>query len=516
MSRHAEAVSFDAYVIDRPFSLFDFAEKYLGATAPIRRFLTLGRQRNAVSLVVESVPAASSVESENEAIRRMYPDYVNQSLLRVSFWKKSISTPEDLEGCDDQDCVGYALFKQDVIPSENVDRWQIFESVVRKYPHPHNYSRVLKQLSFRVGGKEFSIPGCLYAQQNTFNKACAQVALRSLIATRLADPDVSCEQINEYAREVGAVVPGKGLNTAQISHVLDKYNIPHVAIDYVSSPDLKVDFPYEKLVYSGIESGAGALLAFGMSGPQAPSVGHIIPCYGHTFNEDAWGPQAESAYFRIGESIRYIPSRAWCSSFIAHDDNFGANLCIPMSLLNADQVVYAVELLPDGYAYSGAEAEVASADYFYSLLPQLPSEVILDNAWVGRLIDYVFNQQLILRSVSVSRDAYISSLKEARDWSGAGELDEVVESLARQLPPLMWMVEVTVPEIFSTNKRKLGEILLDAGKELKPEIDGESFLLARFPESYVFFDQMSGDGNPSFLTVQSALKSHTALWGGAD
>ena len=79
----------------------------------------------------------------------------------------------------------------------------------------------------------------------------------------------------------------------------------------------------------------------------------------------------------------------------------------------------------------------------------------------------------------------------------------------------MWMVEVTVPEIFSTNKRKLGEILLDAGNELKPDIDGESFILARFPESYVFFDEMSADGNPSFLTVRSDLGSHIPLLEGA-
>jgi hypothetical protein len=78
------------------------------------------------------------------------------------------------------------------------------------------------------------------------------------------------------------------------------------------------------------------------------------------------------------------------------------------------------------------------------------------------------------------------------------------------------LVEVTVPEIFSTNKRKLGEILLDAGQERKPEINGESFILARFPESYVFFDGMSEDGNPSFLTVNSALKSHTTPWGSPD
>lgn len=517
MSRHADALSFNAHAIERPFSLFDFAEQYLGGTAPIRRFLTLGRQRKAVSMVVESVPAEGGVESENEALEQIYQDYKNPVLLRVSFWKNSISAVEDLQNCENEHCVGYALIKRDVIPSQHINRWQIFESVVRMYPHTHNFSRVLHQFEFKVGKCDFAIPGCLYAQQNGLNKACAQVALRSMIATRLGDPDVSCEKINQYAAEAGPVVPGDGLDTKQISHVLERFGIKHDAIDYHRSPDLKDDFPYEKLVYSGIESGAGALLVFGTSGPKAkPNEAHIVPCYGHTFNEDAWGPQAENAYFRIGETIQYIPSRSWCSSFIAHDDNFGSNLCIPMSLLKSEQVIYAVELLPDGFAYSGAEAEVASADYFYSLLPELPDAVIQNNAWVRRLIHYVANQQLILRSVSVTREAYIESLKVAKDWDGIHESESTIKSLSGRLPELMWMVEVTVPEIFSTNKRKLGEILLDAGQELKPEINGESFILARFPESYVFFDQITEDGNPSFLTAQSALKSHTTLFGSPD
>lgn len=513
MSRQAEADSFSVHLINRPFSLFGFAEDILGPTAPIRRFFTLGRQRNSETIIVESLPAVGSLQTENDAILKHFPDYQNPELKRISFWKKPISNQDDLAHCSDEDCVGYALIKRDFIPSAGIDDWHIFEAVVRKYPHPHNYARIMRPFYFRVGSHTFSIPGCLYAQQNGLNKACAQVALRSLIATRNGDPEISCEQINHYATEVGEVRPAEGLLTDQIKHVLERYGIPNMAIDYNASPDLRSDFPYEKLIYSGIESGAGALLAFRLEGPKAPNCGHIIPCFGHTFNEDAWGPQAESAYFKIGESIQYIPSRAWCSSFIVHDDNFGANLCIPASMLRPEQVQYAVELLPDKFAFSGAEAEVASADYFYSLLPGLPENLTRSNVWVNRLVQYVVNQKLILRTVAVSRDDYIGSLANAKDWENGREKENIVEALSKFLPDYIWMVEVTIPEIFSTNKRKLGEILLNAELPLNPEIDGESFLLARFPECFVFLDSIDDSGEPKFLTAQSGLKSHTCLYG---
>ena len=74
------------------------------------------------------------------------------------------------------------------------------------------------------------------------------------------------------------------------------------------------------------------------------------------------------------------------------------------------------------------------------------------------------------------------------------------------------MVEVSVPEVFPTNKRKLGEILLDATNNLSDKVDGASFVLARVPGSFVFFDSIDGDGEPKFTFSPSSLLSHTRLY----
>lgn len=513
MSRLATATKLSIFSTVRPFSGFEFAEDNFSGSAPIRRLFSIGRTLKGKTIIVEDVPAECAVVDENAEIVDYFPDYKPGGVKRISFWRKSFSSKKSISTLRSQDCIGYAILKRDTIPSKNLDSWHVFEAVIKRYPHHHNYCPANHKFQFRVGGKEFSVRGSLYAQQNELNKACAQVALRSVCATYLGRPEITYREINSYAKErSSSFTPGTGLSTVQIAKVLEGFGIPYFELNYKAAPArLRNDFPYEKIIYSGIESGAGSLLAFSLSGPNAPSCGHIIPCFGHTFNEDAWGPHADDAYFKIGETIRYVPSRAWMSSFIVHDDNFGSNLCIPQAFVKPLNADYVVELLPKGYAYSETMAEIVAADYFYPILPVLLPKMPL-NPWMRRLVEYVLNGKLILRCVAASKKSYLRALGKASDWEGNQERAESLDHLQQLSPDRFWMVEVSVPEVFSTNKRKLGEILLDAENPLSDRIDFTSFVLARFPESYIFFDKLDAStGEPRFLLTPSDLKSHVPL-----
>lgn len=511
MSRLAPATATDVVSTDRPFSSFAFTETHFDGTAPIRRLFSLGRSHGASTLVIEVVPAAGAVEDENAELADISRDYRMADLKRISFWKQSFSDTAAIRSLTDEECLGYAILKRDVVSSRGIDRWHVFEAVFVRNSHEHNYCPAGHRFSFRAGDRNFSVRGCLYSQQNNLNKACAQVALRSLCATYLGDADLTYRRINGLAGEGDPDFdPANGLDSVKIGRVLHGLGIPFYDLNYLADPDLQKDFPYQKLVYSGIETGCGSLLAFKLSGPSAPAVGHIIPCFGHTFNEDAWGPHADVMYFTVGARIAYVPSRAWTSSFIVHDDNLGANLCIPQAFVKDENAGYAVELLPRGYAYSGALAEIVASDYFYSLLPAVFNSG-RGNPWLHRLIHYVTEQRLILRCVPITVKGYLDYLGNAEDWEHVTENPQSIEDLSALKPEKLWMVEVSVPEVFSTNKRKLGEILLDAENPLSNQVDGTSFVLARFPECYVFFDSISDSGQPSFLTSPSNFKSHLPL-----
>jgi hypothetical protein len=512
MPRLAASSGLEIRDIRRPFSNFQFLEESSVESYPIRRLLSQARSRNCETLVIEPLDATGAVLDENVEIAGYFPDHQMSELRRVSFWKSAFSTAAALEAQNPDGCLGYSILKRDVVPSLGRDRWHVFESLIDARNREHNYHPCAKGFGFRVGERNLNIHGVVFCQQNSLNKACAQVGLRSMCSTYLGDLGLSYSRINQIAFEgIASPTPWKGLTLPQIEKVFDALDIPHFSLDYASNPDdVRQLLPYQKLLYSGLESGAGAMLVFSMSGSGAGSVMHIIPFFGHTFNEDSWPPVAEGAYFKIGEAIRYIPSEQWMSSFVVHDDNFGSNLCIPKAYVQAGNAQYAVVLLPRDYQYGGIYAEVAAADYFYTLLPKLEAG---SNPWRRRLLKHVDDQTLVLRTVPISKGEYLQHVQTIDDWDFKKEDEGTIQALASMMHERMWMVELSIPDLFPANKRKIGEILLSAEKPFTTSNDFSLFLLARFPESYLFFDRLdTGSGLPLFSEAPSGLGSHTGLF----
>lgn len=513
MSRLTPASKVEFVDLQRPRSNFLFVEQNFKSSQPLRRIFSQARSGGCTTLVIEDVPAQGPVADENQEIAILFPDHHMAALRRLSFWKKPVSSVEAIDTLTDGDCFGYVLLKHDVCPARKIDKWHVFEAAISKYDHCHNYSPCAKPVSFLVGPKQFQVTSILYCQQNGLNKSCAQVSLRSLCAPYLGNLDLTYRQINDLAfAGVTPRNPWEGLRSYQIPKVLDGLGVPYFEFDYQppTGSKLRDSFPYQRIVYSGIEAGAGALVAFTMSGPTAGVDGHMIPFFGHTFNEDSWVPNADNEYFNVGTAISYIPSDLWLSSFIVHDDNFGSNLCIPKAYLRRDLAQYVVALLPKGYAYNGLFAEVAASNYFYSMFAQLALSAST-NVWINRLITFAFDRRLILRLVPITREGYLKHLQDAEDWDRIKEDSNTLTHLSSIKMSLMWMIELSVPDLFATNKRKIGEILLDATAGFSPKVDFNLFILARLPGSYYFFAGLDGSGQPNFATVKSSFISHTEL-----
>lgn len=376
MSRLVASTKIEFASAKQPFSNFNFVDDKFDGNIQIRRLFSLARARQYLSFVIETVPAAGAIEDENREIKNLFPNYIGSQILRITFWKKEIQTESDLENIETACLIGYALIKRDELKG-SLNSWHTFESVITGYPQKHNYNYNPSQLSLEVAvsGRRFSLSGTPYCQQNRLNKACAQVALRTTCSIFLKNPDLLYSEINRIASTAYPLPhPGKGLNAPQIEAVLTAFQIPHYSIYYPESPKkskIRSRAPYQKVLYSGIESGAGAILGFSMGGRRAnKGVGHVIPLYGHTFNQDTWAPLADGEYFKIGNNIRYIPSEAWTSSFLCHDDNFGSNFCLPKNFISKDAAIYAVALRPRGFEYSGIVAEAIASELVYSILPR--------------------------------------------------------------------------------------------------------------------------------------------------
>jgi hypothetical protein len=497
--------------IDQPFSGFDYIEKTFGDYSPIRRLFSQARCLGTRSIVSEKIDAAGLIAEENDEIKRIYPDHVMDDLRRLTFWSEPLGSQGDLAKVSSANCLGYALLKQDSTLGRKW-KWHVFEAVMWPTKFAYSYVPGWRVFEFRCCDRTFQIPGVLYCQQNGLNKACAQVALRSLCSLQVEPAAVSFRRINDIAAKVtGPFDTSQGLEVRQIRAVLEEFNIPFTDFDYNTlAPEDRPAYAYQKFVYAGIESGAGAMLGFKLVGPEATGH-HIIPFFGHTFNRDTWVPNAEAAYFHIGDETRYIPSESWVSTFIGHDDNFGSNYAVPRLYITADQAQYVVSLHPRFVRYSGVEAEAVAVNMLYSLRKRF---IPIDLSWHRRALDAIDTQKVVLRPLAMSRELYVEHLRKSRDWQDTRESNEVCDSLSGTLPEQLWLVELSVPELFPANLRKIGEILLNASIEIADDGDneGEAFILARLPGSYIVADGVDADGTPKFRLGPSELKSHTQLY----
>jgi hypothetical protein len=406
--------------------------------------------------------------------------------------------------------IGYFIAKKDSVPTIGKNDWHVFEAVFRKYQHNHNC--VARQVSYpvKIAGHHFEIEGVIYCQQNELNKACAQVALRSLCSLHRPLGEITYEKINKAAATIlGRYDPKAGLSVPRIRAVLQTFGLGFSDIDYSEEESsVRSEFPYQKLIYSGIESGAGALLGFKMATRKARH--HSIPFFGHTFNMDTWVANATSAYFKVGKKTKYLPSETWLSSFIGHDDNFGSNFCVPRLFLRPRQVKYALAILPPGVKYDAVRAETIASDYLYSLKKD-DNLAGSSSAWVKRFYTSSDAQEVILRAISISKTDYINHLLEMVDWHGR-RFPRSIRNLAELLSEHLWMVEISLPELFPINKRKVGEIVLDATKKPSYKRDYETFRFARFPSHLFFISGREKDGDPKFLHIPSKIESHTKLY----
>jgi hypothetical protein len=439
--------------------------------------------------------------------------------VRLSFYTKKFSTKRGLASAGN-DFLGYAIIRQIIRPKKT---W-IFESVLKPSREINNFIRGGQEWICAVGGFRFRIKGYLYAQQNSITNVCAHVALRTVIR-RFRQNDMTYREMNNLigidhmTRKVGAGFGG--LTTQQMIKILEVSGARCVPQDY-RVPKKKRSL-FQKFLYGSVESGFPAIVIFQMA--DEPNLHHAIPVFGHTFNEDTWVARAEVDYFKVGRSIRHIPSESWVSMYIAHDDNWGSNFCVPRNYLHTQQycahsprqnngcimdtgsIQYVIGTFPKEVMVNALQAEAIGADYLMTILKskELP---LYHPAWGQRLHSYFRKKQIVLRPILIKKKQYADHLHKIRDWNGK----KLGFKLQIQNDEWIWIVELSVPELFSANRRKVGEVVLRAEHKPLHRRDFKNFLIARIPGYFAIYVS-GGARDPLYEFTPCNLKSHVELYG---
>ena len=139
---------------------------------------------------------------------------------------------------------------------------------------------------------------------------------------------------------------------------------------------------------------------------------------------------------------------------------------------------------------------------------------------VGELEALAYTKQdrkprVVLRSLLMTSCEYIDILSHAKDWESNQESSELIKAFADvEWAELVWVIEVSLPQIFPANESKLGEIVLNAQipVDFCEETPGWSALqFARLPGAY-FFKDVSRADDSAFIRLRSALISHIPVF----
>jgi hypothetical protein len=206
---------------------------------------------------------------------------------------------------------------------------------------------------------------------------------------------------------------------------------------------------------SFVESGCIVLLVF----TTANGVEHVVTVFGYTRNSDEWHPQAIPGYGGP-QSAQYYTNSSWVDHFLIHDDNLGPYYTLSSRALEVDQNIAAhwiVAIHPHEADVSPHYAEALGASVLRSDLPSL------SQAGSGKWFEYITQQQrtFVMRALLVSRDTYLDHLKNSVAHDGS-RMEENEISLLASLPDWFWMVEFSLPSLFTGNRAKLGEFIVSS------------------------------------------------------
>ncbi len=248
-----------------------------------------------------------------------------------------------------------------------------------------------------------------------------------------------------------------------------------------------------------------------------------------------WVANAEWAYFRVGAKTEYIPSESWLSTYISHDDNWGSNYCIPRHYLytkkyceqwpkpegpqfcklESECVAYVIATLPKEIKVNPIEAEVIGVDYLMTILSEVQKDSSsfkdLSSFWVQQLEQYAKMNMLVIRPILIDIYKYTAHLSSMLDWECKRIRRDIVRELKTWPQQNIWMIELSVPELFSANRRKLGEVLIlaDIYAEAEEERDFKNFFLARIPG---FFALYVGGTQNNYSFIPSGIETHVPIF----
>ncbi|RXH28927.1 hypothetical protein XH99_14030 [Bradyrhizobium nanningense] len=487
-----------------PFSFyFDIVREYFRAatnTQPLHRICTLTRKQRATWLVAECALDRPDVQEEIEHLDRRYGGGGEASATALSFFKNCHSANELRDSPEaEANLLAHAVIinyrsKRKADFSHSYVFEAILAPIKNSFGNGHsglllnNFVAAEGHFERTILGRVFALKGVYYCQQNDTTHVCGHACLRMAInsAGQFAKP-ISNVGINRF---LGITRKVKGLTSGQMEDVIADAGLNPLVIT-----KLKPEHFLPELA-SIVESGYLALLGF----TTKRRADHVVTVFGHTRNSDEWHPQAIPAYSGPS-SAKYLPSGSWIDHFLIHDDNFGPHFSLSARSFDLHTNVKPsclIGLLPAEPVVHSNYAEGLASSTLKNLLQQFEGRPM--NKWLDYMA--IRPQDFVLRAILMKGSQYFGHLKGMTGHDGT-LLDDLIISKLEWLPEYFWMVEYSLPPLYTGNRTKLGEVLITAA-DSKGYRAGH-VLAVRLPGLVLRSQGTTFDGLPSDLRSHSPI-----------
>ena len=462
---------------------------------PFHRFCTLMRKMNVRSYVREELILNQELLDEQEMLRIHLKSNVVLAAERLTFFA---SLPESLEWGDikqlpESHILGYAVIVKVMEGTLNKVTFML-ESVVRPPSvvflpqdngifiegitnyYLHNSKTFETILGTQERFRTFTFLGSFFTQQNGLTSVCAHAALRTAVnsSSMLNVHKLTNKYIND-SLNLSDYNPHGGLDKEQIEQVVQFLGLRFHSANFHKNTAVE----YDHFMYPSLESGFPTILGLERWDADSKSLsGHVVTVLGHTMNSDRWEPEARRGYGNYPITA-YIPTAEWCCHYIISDDNYGMYGTLPTDAVrnfivpakNPNQhVSMAISVVPSDVVLPGYHAEQ---------LAMYKAKYLINNVSLNRPRKWherMRGKDIVCRTLLIAKDDY---LKFIRTYNT--KITEEQNKYLDALPKYVWVSEVTLPDIFTGNKHKLGDVVVRANATPQEHINEESLALAWFP-----------------------------------
>ncbi len=502
-SQPTNAASYDCRV---PFSFFfDVVDKHWKApSAPVsfHRLCTLARKMRAQTIVVDDALVRPEIIEELDALDAKLGGNGAAEAITISFFRSEFD-PDDTNLEAASDLVGQlTLINYQRSGSVGADLSYIYEAIFQspamrlsngeESPLLNNFSAMDSEFEVIARGKKFKVRGVYYCQQNGLTHVCAHAGLRMALNTiSPGAPRLSPLAINQQQNLQSA-------SAFEIRHLVDVIDKSGAAkANVIQKKNGLSQVQWLAALNAYIESGFIVLVTFSTA---TPNVSHVVVAFGLTQNSDEWHPQAIPAYSGP-QSASHFVSSSWTDHIMIHDDNFGPYYALNSRALEVDPAMtgdFIVALMPETLLVHPLLAEAIATVWLSA------SNV---SGGTGDWFDYLKRQprEFVLRTLLVQRDRYKEHLTTMRGHDDTQVSAQQVD-LVDSLPERFWMVEFSLPPLFTGNHSKLGEVLISCDI-FDPKQPLASVLAARLPSLFVMNDASTG----AFVNHPLDLLSHSPI-----